>query len=340
MKITTSLIAFLTALFVCTCFLLYSLAANNGKSDNVITNIEKLNQLILNYNDQNKYEIIEDNLKKQPENKQLLEFKLDLMYATDLFSFFWNEKDYDDSIKIIEKLKNANYSRPKMFLYEGLYYKNKGEWVIAEQLVDHASKQLLQCEQTPENKYYYSRALLEKGIFTENQATIIDAIENLEIVLNKKPNNIIYLSTINEMFRYIEVPEDLYQAYYDRIMLYQAAMTSIQDKLTLKNSTNLLYRKNKRDNSYFEEVMLPLTKEILRKWKVAKTVQDQPADLLYVFQLTEDRRIINIKLISADNATNELKIISHNAIKNAIISYLPENYPLYTMNILFVFSFH
>ncbi|MEW5822527.1 MAG: hypothetical protein AB1782_20200 [Cyanobacteriota bacterium] len=316
------------------------IAKNTNIQKDLESTISIVNNYVINYKNQTKKDLIEEKLLKNPGDRRLLELKLDLMYATDLFAFLWTEEDYDKSLGIIQQLKKANYAIPKMYLYESLYYKNQGEWDIASQLASYTIKKLETNSDTTQELYLLARAQFELGIYTSNQDLIINAIEQLEVVLNQKPDNIIYLSTINEMFRYIEVPEDVYNSFSDRINLYQSKLSEIQKELSIRNPRNLFYKKNQRDDIYYEEVMKPITEEILRRWKSAKTAQSFPADQLYFFQVTNNRKIINIRLISNDNASENLIKISESAIENTIVPYLPENYPLKTMNIIFIFSYH
>lgn len=335
----------LTSLLVIVISLMFLLitpveAKKQGTNTSTYSTLKQTNDLIYNYHGQSKAQLINDKLKNSPDNKQLLELKLDLIYATDLFSFLWDQNDHKNSLSILENLKKANYALPKVYLYESIYYKNLGEWEVASQLVNYSIKKLKAIKnKTPADNYLLARALFEKAIYDADQKLIVDAIELIELMLNDDSENIVYLSLISEMFRYIEVPDDLFETFSERVTLYQTKLDKIQKRLTFKSPDNVLYKKLKNDDCYYNEVMKPITEEILRRWKQAKTAQSCPADLMYFFQVTSDRRIINIRLISGDNASDNLKIISEGAIANSIVPYLPDDYPLETMNILFIFSY-
>lgn len=278
--------------------------------------------------------------KYKSENERL-EFKLDLLYSSSIFLPLWSAKDYDDSIKIIEKLQQCSYKPAKMYLYEAQYYKNKGEWSIANQLVRHALSLMRTGGSLPHKQgFLTARALLLDGIINGNQDTITQAIDQMEIVANQNPDNILYLYTLIEMFDYIDVPSELYNTYEERIVLYKKKYEELKNELLLNNQNNLIYLKEKQDNYYFEKVKKPLIEEILRKWKKVHKVQIVPAELMYVFQLNKNRTISNIKLLAQQDASLKLKSISELSISDAIVPYIPEEYPLETMEILFIFTYN
>jgi tetratricopeptide (TPR) repeat protein len=312
----------------------------DDKKTETSSSIAKVNNFIISYSNNNKFELIENKIKTNPEDKFLKEIKLDMIYGTDLFEFLWNKNDIDHSAKIIETLKKANYSIHKMYLYEAIYYKRKGEWAVALPLLDHSLILFDKLKnKSAENIYFNSLALFEKGILTGEQNYIIQAIEMLERAVNLKPDNVVYLQTINEMFKYIEIPEELYEAFKKRQELYTLRLDNIKKQLILKCSSNVFYEKEKLENYYFDSVKQPLSEEILFNWKLAKYIQRSPADLLYFFQVGRNRKIRNIKIISIQGATSDLIDHTNRSLQGSRAPVLPDNYIYDTMNFLFIFSY-
>jgi tetratricopeptide (TPR) repeat protein len=304
------------------------------------TPIDIINQYIYNYNNNTRYDLIDNKLKNKPEDKFLLELKLDMIYGTDLFRFFWNKQDVARSIQVIEKFKEQKINLPKMLLYEGMYYKAKGEWTVARHLLNYSIKEFEKIKtKSPSQNYYYSLALFEYGIIQGNQNYITQAIDQLEKSLQSKPDNVVFLNAINEMFRYIDIPENLYESYKYRIDLYACKLTEIKQDLLLKQADNLFYEKEKLETYYYEEVKKPLTEEILFNWKFAKYVQRSPAQLMYFFQVDKNKNIKNITLIAIDNASTKLIEHTTKSIEESRVPKLPDDYIFETMDYLFIFTY-
>lgn len=301
--------------------------------------ISQINTYVYNYHGQTVDEILRNNSQNVSNKKLKQELWLSMMYDTDLFYNLFTEQDYENSIKVIIQLEKSNYKKPKMLLYKALYLKSKGEWDIALQIIDK-SIEMLEVEscQLSDKVFYLAIAKFEKGIMTADQKLIIQSIDLFMPVLDKNLNNIVYLTFMLDLLRFVDVPKTLYEEYKAKSIIYKKQLEKIHKELNLINFENLLNIKEKRDQHIYETVMEPLTNEILSRWKVPPEDRRGFVNLLYYFQINKNREIINIKLIAEDNATKNLQVNSYESIENAIIANLLEGYKLDTIGVLFTFS--
>lgn len=284
--------------------------------------------------------IINSDKYKSLTEKEKMELKLDLMYSSEIYLPLWNAKDYESSIKIIENFQSESYKPEKMYLYEAIYYKNKGEWAVTTQLVKHTLSLMKEIsEKTPEMNFLMSKALLLDALAKGDQELITEAIGLMEKVVSQKPDNLLYLMTLVNMFDYIDVPEGLYQSYEDRIVIYNEQYEILKNKILVNNQNNLIYTQEKNENYYYEEVKKPLIEDVLRRWRKIHNVQILPAELLFYFQISKDRKLIYIKRLAEHDACEKLKNVSEISIADAIVPYIPEEYPLETMDMLFIFTY-
>ncbi|MGD9580909.1 MAG: hypothetical protein AB7V50_06020 [Vampirovibrionia bacterium] len=301
--------------------------------------ISQVNTYVLSYEGQSIRQLIDNNVQDFTNCKLKQELYLSMMYDTDLFYDLFTEEDYENSIKKIIELEKASYKVPKMLLYKALYLKSKGEWDIALQVLDK-SIELLDTDdcKMSDKTFYLARAKFEKGIMSPDQSLIVEAVDLLLPVVKENPDNVIYLSLILNAFRFVEIPQSLYEKYKEDIISLDSRYEKINKELNIQYYKNLLCLKDKLEQKYFDEVMKPLTEEILSRWKTPSAGLRSPVHLLYYFQISRDRKIINIKLIAQENASEQLQLSTYESIENAIIPHLLEGYKFDKMNVLFIFA--
>lgn len=316
---------------------LLTVDAQGYNANNAI--ISQINTYIYDYNGETVKALIDNNIQDFSNKKLKQELKLSMMYDTDLFYNLFTEEDYENSIKVIIELEKSNYKTPKMLLYKSLYLKTKGEWDIALQVLDKSIEMLEAKDCNLVDKtFYLAKAKFEKGLMTPDQKLIVEAIDILIPLVDEKLDNIVYLNAVLDVLRFIDIPKDLYDKYKDKLASYEAQFEKINKELIIINYKNLLCLKEKREQEKFENVMKPLTEEILSRWKVPLADQNECVNLLYYFQIAKNRKIINIKLIAEDNASEKLQESSYGSIQDAIIAHLLDGYKFDTMGVLFIFS--